>query len=96
MPLNAEGTHISFGIGAKSMYYYLDFKTGELPPGQDPAYNDQSFEKLIGDASSGVYLYNKSFFVGYSVINMLQTPFNIEVREMDLVKILEKEFIMDC
>ena len=30
------------------MYYYLDFEAGELPPGQDPAYNDKSFEKLIG------------------------------------------------
>ena len=43
------------------MYYYLDFEPGELPPGQDPAYNDKSFEKLIGDAS-GVYLYNRSLF----------------------------------
>lgn len=78
VPLNADGTHLSFGIGAKLMYYYLDFEPGEIPPGQDPAYNDKSFEKLIGDASSGVYLYNQSLFVGYSVINMLQTPFNIE------------------
>ena len=78
VPLNADGANISFGIGAKAMYYYLDFEPGELPPGSDPAYSDKSFEKFIGDASSGLYLYNNDFYVGYSVINMLQTPFNNE------------------
>ncbi len=78
VPLNANGANISFGIGAKAMYYYLDFEPGDLPPGFDPAYSDKSFEKVIGDASSGIYLYNHSFFVGYSVINMIQTPFNKE------------------
>ena len=77
------------------MYYYLDFDSGELPPGQDPSYNDKSFEKLIGDASSGVYLYNQSLFVGYSVINMLQTPFNNEMGD-GFSKNIEKEFIMVC
>lgn len=78
VPLNADGAYISFGIGAKAMYYYLDFEPGELPLGPDPAYNDKSFEKFVGDASSGLYLYNNDFYVGYSVINMLQTPFNNE------------------
>jgi len=78
VPLNANGANISLGIGAKAMYYYLDFEPGELPPGSDPAYSDKSYEKFLGDANSGVYLYNDNFYVGYSVINMLQSSFNNE------------------
>ena len=78
VPLNADGAFISFGIGAKAMYYYLDFEPGDLPPGSDPAFNDRSYENFLGDASSGIYLYNGNGYVGYSVINMLQSSFNKE------------------
>ena len=78
VPLNADNTYLSFGLGAKAMYYYLNFDAGELPPGNDPAYNDQSYENFLGDASSGLYLYNEKFHLGYSVINMLQSSFNKE------------------
>ena len=79
VPLNADDTYVSFGIGAKAMYYYLDFESGQIPPGDDPAYTDKSFEQILGDASSGVYLYNRRFYAGYSVLNMLQSSFNNEV-----------------
>ena len=62
VPLNAGDTYVSFGIGAKAMYYYLDFESGQIPPGDDPAYTDKSFEQILGDASSGVYLYNRRFY----------------------------------
>ena len=75
MPLNADGTHISFGIGGKVMYYYLDFELGEIPPGQDPAFNDKSFEKLIGDASSGVYLYNQIILCWIFSYKYVTNPF---------------------
>jgi type IX secretion system PorP/SprF family membrane protein len=78
VPLNSDNTYLSFGLGAKAMYYYLNFEAGELPPGNDPAYNDKSYENFLGDASSGLYLYNEKFHVGYSVINMLQSSFNKE------------------
>ena len=78
VPLNSDNTYLSFGLGAKAMYYYLNFEVGELPPGNDPAYNDKSYEKFLGDASSGLYLYNEKFHIGYSVINMLQSSFNKE------------------
>lgn len=78
VPLNADNTYLSFGLGAKAMYYYLNFEAGELPPGNDPAYNDQSYENFLGDASSGLYLYNEKFHLGYSVINMIQSSFNKE------------------
>ena len=79
VPLNANGANISFGIAAKAMYYYLDFEPGDLPPGWDPAYSDQSYEDFLGDASSGIYIYNEDMYIGYSVINMLQSSFNKEV-----------------
>ena len=79
VPLNSDNTYLSFGLGAKAMYYYLNFETGELPPGHDPAYNDKSYENFSGDASSGLYLYNEKFHIGYSVINMIQSSFNQEV-----------------
>ena len=81
VPLNANGANISFGIAAKAMYYYLDFEPGDLPPGWDPAFNASSYEKFLGDASSGVYIYNEDMYVGYSVINMLQSSFNKEAGE---------------
>ena len=79
VPLNADGVNLSFGVGAKAMYYYLDFMPEDLPPGNDPAYNAKSYENFLGDASSGIYLYGNNFYVGYSVINMLQSSFNKEV-----------------
>tara|TARA_Y100001968_G_scaffold330318_1_gene381875 strand:+ start:1065 stop:1964 length:900 start_codon:yes stop_codon:yes gene_type:complete len=78
VPLNADNTYLSFGLGAKAMYYYLNFEAGDLPPGNDPAYSDQSYENFLGDASSGLYLYNEKFHLGYSVINMVQSSFNKE------------------
>ena len=38
----------------------------------------KSYEKFLGDASSGLYLYNEQFHLGYSVINLLQSSFNKE------------------
>ena len=79
VPLNADNVNLSFGVGAKLMYYYMDFAPDDLPPGFDPAYSAKSFEKTLGDASSGIYLYGNNFHIGYSVINMLESSFNTPV-----------------
>ena len=63
------------------MYYNLDFNEGELPPGQDNAFSTNSYEKSIGDASSGIYLYGRNFYLGYSVSNLLQSAFKTPVNE---------------
>ncbi len=78
IPLNADGYYISLGLGAKAMYYYVDLAPGDLPPGNDPAYNERSFDKLIGDANTGFYLYNSRSYLGYSILNMLKSSFNKE------------------
>ena len=76
VPLNYDRTFLSFGIGAKFMYYNLDFQVDDLPPGNDPAFSSKAFEDFLGDVSSGIYLYNDNLFMGYSVVNMLQSSFN--------------------
>ena len=81
IPLDYERVNLSFGIGAKMMYYNLDFNTEALPPGEDEAFSGNSYDKVLGDASSGIYLYGKDFYLGYSVTNLLQSSFNTPVNK---------------
>ena len=81
IPLDYDRVNLSFGLGGKLMYYNLDFNQGELPPGQDNAFSTSSHDKLLGDASSGVYLYGRNFYLGYSVSNLLQSSFKTPVNE---------------
>ena len=76
LQLDDNYTNLSFGIGAKLMYHNLDFNDGDLPPGEDPAFSYNSYDKLLSDASSGVYLYSRNFYAGFSVSNILQSTFN--------------------
>jgi len=76
VPLNYDKVNLSFGIGAKLMYYNLDFKSEDLPPGIDPAYSASSYDNTIGDASAGTYLYGRNFYLGFSASNLLQSTFS--------------------
>ena len=76
IPLDYDKVNLSFGIGAKIMYYNLDFNVDDLPPGEDRAFSVQSYDKVLSDASSGVYLYGKNFYTGFSIVNLLQSSFN--------------------
>ena len=76
IPLDYEKVNLSLGIGAKLLHYSLDFDLEDLPPGQDPAFSSKAYKKTTGDASSGVYLYGRNFYIGYSVINLLESSFN--------------------
>ncbi|MBE50398.1 MAG: hypothetical protein CMP51_01765 [Flavobacteriales bacterium] len=78
VPLDGKNTFLSLGVGAKIMYYYLDFLPEDIQAEYDPAYNSKAYESFLGDANSGVYLYSDNFFIGYSVINLLQSSFNEE------------------
>jgi type IX secretion system PorP/SprF family membrane protein len=79
IPLDYDNVNLSFGLGAKVMYHNLDFNEEDLPPGYDPAFSTSSYEKFLGDASSGVYLYGSNFYTGFSVSNMLESSFNTAV-----------------
>lgn len=79
IPLDYETVNLSFGLGAKVMYHNLDFNRGELPPGFDNAFSTSSHDKILGDASSGVYLYARNFYTGFSVSNLFQSSFNTPI-----------------
>ncbi len=79
IPLDYDKVNLSFGLGAKVMYHNLDFNSGDLPPGDDPAFSANSYDKVLSDASSGVYLYGRDFNLGFSVSNMFQSSFNSAV-----------------
>ena len=79
VPLDYEKVNLSFGLGAKLMYHNLDFNIEDLPIGDDRAFSTNSYDKVLGDASSGVYLYGQSFYAGFSTVNILQSSFNNEV-----------------
>ncbi|MBG66237.1 MAG: hypothetical protein CMP73_06240 [Flavobacteriales bacterium] len=81
IPLNNEKLNLSFGIGAKFMYYNLDFKREELPPGNDEAFSAQSQTSFLGDASAGFFLYSKKFYLGFSSNNLLQSSYNEPVNK---------------
>ena len=79
IPLDYDKVNLSFGLGAKVMYHNLDFNKGELPPGDDNAFSTRSYDKVLGDASSGIYLYGRNFYAGLSASNLFQSSFNTSV-----------------
>jgi type IX secretion system PorP/SprF family membrane protein len=79
IPLDYDRVNLSFGLGAKVMYHNLDFNKDDIPPGEDPAFSSKSYDKILGDALSGVYLYGQNFYTGFSVSNMFQSSFNTSV-----------------
>ena len=76
VPLNYDKVNLSFGLGAKVMYYNLDFNKEDLPPAVDPAFSASSYDKTLGDASAGTYLYGRNFYLGFSATNLFQSTFN--------------------
>jgi len=76
VPLNYDKVNLSFGLGAKLMYYNLDFNKEDLPPGVDPAFSANSYDNTLGDASAGTYLYGRNFYLGFSATNLFQSTFN--------------------
>ncbi len=79
VPLNSNRTFLSFGIAPSLLYYSLNFDLEDLPENQDPAFSASTFTSISYDLSSGVYLYNERLSLGFSCLNMLQSPFNAEV-----------------
>ena len=79
IPLNYEKVNLSFGLGAKVMYHNIDFNKEDLPSGYDQAFSASSYNKTLGDASSGAYLYGQNFYAGFSVSNLFQSSFNTTV-----------------
>ena len=79
IPLDYDQMNLSFGLGAKLMYYNIDFNIDDLPPGQDDAFSANTYDKILSDASSGIYLYARKFYVGFSISNMLESSFNSTV-----------------
>jgi type IX secretion system PorP/SprF family membrane protein len=73
IPLNYDNVNLSFGLGAKIMYHNLDFNKGDLPPGVDNAFSTSSYDKTLGDASSGTYLYARDFYFGFAISNLFQS-----------------------
>ena len=79
IPLDYDEVNLSFGLGAKVMYHNLDFDSNDLPPDYDQAFSAKSYDKILGDASFGVYVYGRNFYSGFSITNMLQSSFNTAV-----------------
>ena len=67
VPLNYDNVYLSFGLGAKVMYYNLDFNVEDLPSAFDPAFSSETYDNTLGDASAGTYLYGRRFYLGISV-----------------------------
>lgn len=81
VPLDYDKINLSFGIGANLMYYNLDFNVEDLPPVSDIALSTNSYDKILGDASAGIYLYSENFNCGFSVTNLLQPEFKKSIAE---------------
>jgi len=79
IPLDYDKVNLSFGVGAKLIYYSLDFEPEDLPPGIDPAYSASAYDNTLGDASAGTYLYGRNFYFGFSASNLLQSTFNTAI-----------------
>ena len=75
IPLDYDKINLSFGIGTKLMYYNLNFNNINLPPAPDNAFSNKTYTKTIPEASSGVYLYGRNFYFGYSNVNLLESTF---------------------
>ncbi len=92
IPLNYDKVNLSFGVGANFMYYNLDFKSEDLPPGIDPAYSASAYDNTLGDASAGTYLYGRNFYLGFSAYNLLQSTFNTSVSSSPVLNQLIRNY----
>ena len=70
---------MSFGIGAKATYYNLDFNIQDLPTANDNALKANSYDKILADASFGIYLYSDDYFAGFSSSNLLESSFKTSI-----------------
>ena len=62
------------------MYYNLNFiSSGNLPPGRDRAFSLGTYDSYLFDASSGIYLYGRNFYFGYSASNLFQSSFKTAI-----------------
>lgn len=76
VPLDYEKVNLSFGLGAKFMNYNVDKLDAADTDGEpDDAFPEKSYNKQLGDASSGVYLYGRNFYAGFSASNLFQSSF---------------------
>ena len=81
IPLDYDRVNLSFGIGAKLIYYSIDFNKEDLPPTFDPAFSAKNESQTSGDASAGAYLYGRNFHIGYSISNLFQSNFKSSLNE---------------
>ena len=59
-------TRLSFGVGLGAMQYRLDVSQFNVPDAGDPILQQSQAEFVFPDISSGVWLYSKYWFVGFS------------------------------
>ncbi|MGZ2370748.1 PorP/SprF family type IX secretion system membrane protein [Ancylomarina sp. YFZ004] len=64
------GTRLSFGLGGVFYQYKFD---GDYIPVGDPLYTGGDIVSYIPDANFGVYLYNNSYFVGFSIAHLFES-----------------------
>ena len=79
VPLDYDFSFLSFGIGAKATYYNLDFNIQDLPTANDNALKANSYDKILADASFGIYLYSDDYFAGFSSSNLLESSFKTSI-----------------
>jgi len=65
-----RGTRLSFGLGGVFYQYKFD---GEYIPIGDPLFTGADIVSYIPDANFGVYLYNDSYFVGFSIAHLFES-----------------------
>ncbi len=76
IPLSAEGPKLSFGLTGSFYQYYLDKESLNMEDPTDPVLLGDS-KKFVPDANFGMLLYDKNYFVGFTVASLFQGKINL-------------------
>ena len=76
IPLSETGPKLSFGLTGSFYQYYLDKESLNMEDPTDPVLLGDS-KKFVPDADFGMLLYDKKYFVGFTVASLFQGKINL-------------------
>ncbi len=76
IPLSETGPKLSFGLTGSFYQYYLDKESLNMEDPSDPVLLGDS-KKFVPDADFGMLLYDKKYFVGFTVASLFQGKINL-------------------
>ena len=85
-----------FSLGLSAEMFQNLFETGKLETGipGDPALTGEVQQKLAPDASTGVFFYSENYFAGLSVVNLIESHWDLFETNIDFNNPVARTFYL--